>query len=287
MKNWIVALAAPLALLGQPLAAQEPSEDEAAAIAAITSAFAVEPLTAEQESRLPLAQKVVEKMLPEGAMAQVMGSMFDGMLGPFAKLAEAAGPDLEDQIGYASGELELSDEQAVEIAAIIDPQWKERQKREMDMMQAAMGKIMSAMEPGMRKGMTEAYAVNFSVRELTDLDAFFATETGAAFAQKSYAMANDPRIVSATMAEFPSMMEEFAGMEADMKAAAADLPQKKTFETLTPEQKARILELTGLTEEDLQFGMESASDAEAAANAAADAAVDASEDIAAESDASE
>lgn len=261
MKNWIVALAAPLALLGQPLAAQEPSEDEAVAIAAIASAFAVEPLTAEQASRLPLAQKVVEKMLPEGAMAQVMGSMFDGMLGPFAKLAEAAGPDLEDQIGYASGDLELSDEQAVEIAAIIDPQWKERQKREMDMMQAAMGKIMSAMEPGMRKGMTEAYAVNFSVRELTDLDAFFATETGAAFAQKSYAMANDPRIVSATMAEFPSMMEEFAGMEADMKAASADLPQKKTFETLTPEQKARILELTGLTEEDLQYGMESASDA--------------------------
>ena len=258
MKNWILALVAPLALVGQPLAAQDTPEDDAAGLEAFMGAFAAEPLTAEQESRLPLAQKVVAKMLPEGAMAKVMGSMFDGFLGPITKLAEAAGPDLEDHIGYTNDDLELSDEQASEIAAIIDPEWKERQKREMDMMQLAMGKIMTAMEPGMRKGMSEAYAVHFSVKELTDLDAFFATETGAAFAQKSYAMANDPRILSAAMAEFPSMMEEFAAMEADMKAAVADLPEKKTFETLTPEQKARILELTGLTEEDLQYGMDAA-----------------------------
>lgn len=264
MKNWIVALAAPLALVGQPLAAQDTPEDESAVMEAIMGAFAAEPLTAEQESRLPLAQKVVAKMLPEGAMAKVMGSMFDGFLGPITKLAEEAGPQLEDHIGYAQDDLELTDEQVTEIAAIVDPQWRERQKREMDTLQRAMGRIMTAMEPAMRQGMSEAYAVHFSVDELTDLDTFFSTATGASFAQKSYQLANDPRILSAAMSEMPEMMEQFTAMEAELEAAVVGLPERRTYQMLTPEQKARILELTGLTGEDLEAGMGAAREAHAA-----------------------
>lgn len=264
MKNWILALGAPLALSAQPVLAQDADADKAAeeaeVMAALTEAFAVEPLTTEEEARLPMARQVVDKMMPEGSMQKVIDSTFGGMLGPFMDLAAQAGPDLTETIGWDKSELEVTDEQVKEIAGIVDPNWEERQRREMAFLQEAMGEVMAAMEPAMRKGMSEAYAVAFTTTELADLDAFFSTPSGASFATKSFELANDPRIMSAAMTSMPMMMEQFAEMGEKMKAAMDDLPERKTFETLTAEEKARLLELSGLSEEDLKLGMEVAAE---------------------------
>lgn len=264
MKTWLLAFAAPLALTAQPLAAQEEmsSEDEQA-LAAMAQMFAAEPLTPEQEARLPLATSLVAKILPEGSMAEIMNSMFDGFLDPLMKLAAEAGPDLTEHIGYSASELELSDEQAAEAAALVDPNWRERQEREFSMLQGMIGRVMTAMEPAMRKGMSEAYAVHFTEPELRDIDAFFSTESGASYARKSFALSSDPRIMGAAMQQMPVMMEQFATIGAEMEAAMADLGEKPTFETLPASRKARLLELTGLSEEELQSGMEAAAAAEA------------------------
>ena len=258
MKKWILALGAPLALSAQPLAAQDEdtSAEDAEVMAAMMQAFAVEPLSAEEEARLPLARQVIDKMMPEGAMQKVIDSTFGGMLGPFMELAAEAGPSLADTIGYDESELEVTEEQVKEIASIIDPNWQERQRREMAFVKDAMGEVMAAMEPSMRKGMSEAYAVAFTATELTDLNAFFATPSGSTFAAKSFELANDPRIMSAAMSSMPLMMEQFAAMEEKMKAAMADLPERRTYSALSAQEKARLQELTGLSEEDLVFGME-------------------------------
>ncbi|MCA0903558.1 DUF2059 domain-containing protein [Qipengyuania aquimaris] len=258
MKKWILALSAPLALSAQPLWAQDEDSatEDAEVMAAMMQAFAVEPLSAEEEARLPLAQQVIDKMMPEGSMQKVIDSTFGGMLGPFMDLAAQAGPSLADTIGYDESELEVTDEQVKEIASIIDPNWQERQRREMAFVKDAMGEVMAAMEPAMRKGMSEAYAVAFTATELNDLNAFFATPSGSTFAAKSFELANDPRIMSAAMSSMPVMMEQFATMEEKMKAAMADLPERRTYSALSAQEKARLQELTGLSEEDLVFGME-------------------------------
>ncbi|WP_100260182.1 DUF2059 domain-containing protein [Qipengyuania seohaensis] len=267
MKNWIMALGAPLVLFAQPLLAQDAdantAAEEAEVMAALTEAFAVEPLTTEQEARLPLARKVIDKMMPEGSMQKVIDSTFGGMLGPFMDLAAEAGPNLSQTIGYDESELEVTEEQAKEIAALVDPNWQERKRREMAYIQEAMGEVMAAMEPAMRKGMSEAYAVAFTATELTDLDAFFTTPSGSTFAAKSFELANDPRIMSAAMSSMPLMMEQFATMEEKMKTALADLPERRTYATLSADQKARLLALTGLSEEELEIGMQVAAESAA------------------------
>lgn len=260
MKKWMLALGAPLVLAAQPVSAQEDSAEDAQAMATLMEAFAAEPLTPEEEARLPLAETVVAKMLPPGSMKKVMDSTFGGLMGPFMDMAAAAGPNLVDHIGYEESELEISEEKVEEVAAIVDPNWQERQKREMALMQSAIGEVMEAMEPAMRKGMSEAYAVTFTDAELTDLNAFFSTETGASFASKSYELANDPRVMGAAMSTLPAMMEQFAAMGEQMKVAMADLPARKTFETLSASEKARLVALTGLSEEDLKIGMEVAAE---------------------------
>lgn len=267
MKIFKLALATPLALLASPLAANDADPDaerEAEAMAALSQMFVAEPLTPEQQARLPLAQALVEQIMPPGTMNEVMGGMFDNMLGPLMEMAATAGPSVNRMVGYSAQELGVSEATAAEIAAIVDPLWQERRTREMSLLQDAMAKVLTDMEPAMRMGMSEAYAVHFTRDELTDISAFFATESGATYARKSYALSSDPRIMSATMSQMPAMMGRLKQMEEDAKVIVAELGEKKTFDTLTGAEKRRLMELTGLSEAELRSGMEAAAAAEAA-----------------------
>ena len=256
MRKWIIALATPLVLASQPAIAEDDAEaKQAEVMAVLAEAFKVEPLNAEQAARLPLATALIDQIVPDGTMDEMMGSMFDGMLGPVMKLAEEAGPSLSDFIGYGDDDLELEDEAVAEIAAIVDPRWQERQRRTMEVTQSMMAKLMAAMEPEMKRGMAEAYAVNFTRVELDGIRAFFSTEIGANYARKSYKLASDPRIMGAAMREFPAMMAVFKDMGEQLKAEMADLPAKKDFEALSAAERRRLIDLTGLTAEQLREGM--------------------------------
>lgn len=268
MRNWIIALAAPLALASQPaIAADDADTKQAEAMAVLADAFKVEPLTAEQEARLPLAMALVDQMVPEGTLDEMTGSMFDSMLGPLMSFAEQAGPSLSDFIGYGEEDLELDDEAVTEIAGIVDPRWQERQRRTIDVTQSMMGKLMTAMEPAMKRGMAEAYAVNFTRVELDGIREFFSTEIGTNYARKSYKLASDPRIISAAMRELRAMMAVFTDMGEQMKAEMADLPAKKDFDALSAAERRRIVDLTGLKAEQLRAGMAMVAEQDAAESA--------------------
>ena len=254
------ALAA-LALTAPPLAAQDaPTEAEQSeaeemqqAMAMLSGMFPAEPLTPEQETRLPQAQRIIAALIPEGTLAEMMGGMFDKMMGPMMNMA---GPSSIGTVTQATGlstfELELTTEQSDELAQLFDPAWAERQKREMALMPSLMADMMNLMEPGMRKAMAELYAINFNQTELDGIEAFFKTETGATYARKSFTMASDPRILSASMEAMPQIMGSLAGMEQQMAEASADLPAKRSFADLSAKEKARVAELTGLSVEDIE-----------------------------------
>lgn len=256
IRKTLLTIGAGLALFSQPVIAQDSPEDEQA-MAAIMEMFAVEPLTAEQQARLPAAKAIMAQMMPEGSLGEMMGSMFDKMLSPImAMAAQGAASDVAEEAGIEVAGLDLNDEQMAEIAGIIDPAWQERHERQAALMPEVMSDMMSAMEPTMRDAMAEAYAIHFSERELADIGAFFETESGLAFARKSFAMSSDPRIIGASMQAMPAMMGTFAELDAKMQAATADLPAPRTHEDLTDAQYARIAELTGSSAEEVREGME-------------------------------
>lgn len=263
----MVAASLAAAMLAQPVSAQQPEpksatsadKSEATAASLMQAMFKVEPLTAEQSARLPQAEKLVARVMPPGTMNQIMGGMYDKMLGPIMAMAgEASSGDIARELGVDSDVLELEDEEAARIAAILDPVWKERREAEMAVVQRAMSTAMSAVEPGMRKGMAEAYAINFTAAELADIDSFFATPSGATFAKKSYALASDPRLVAASMQALPQMMAQMKTMEEEAKAASAKFPPRRSYADLTPVQRDEIAKLTGLKQGAIREGMERA-----------------------------
>ncbi|MCK0127033.1 DUF2059 domain-containing protein [Erythrobacter sp. F6033] len=245
------------------------------AMAMLSGLFPVEPLTADQEARLPLAQNIIAKMIPEGTLGEMMEGMMGDMLGPIMEMGpKASTTTVADRIGVTAFELEMDDEQAAEIASIFDPAWKERSDRQAAIMPEMMREMMTAMEPGMRKAMSELYAINFSATELTEIDAFFSTETGANFARKSFTMASDPRVMSASMEALPQMMGQFANLEARMVEVAADLPEQRNFADLSDAEKARIAEATGFTVDEIESNLSMSEiewDEEAAEEASEDA----------------
>ena len=275
---------AALTLAPQPLAAQDDAQDAAApsaeademqqAMEMLGAMFPAEPLTADQEARLPQAQRIIARMIPEGTLSEMMGSMFDKMLGPLMQMGgTAATSTVTEATGVSALDLDLEPEQVEELAGLFDPAWAVRQEREMAMFPDMMAQMMDAMEPGMRKAMAELYAINFNPTELNEIEAFFLTETGTSYARKSFTMSSDPRVISATMEAMPAMMETIGALEQTFAEATADLPSKRGFADLTAAEKAKVAELTGYAVEEIEANLE----ANAADDAAYDAAVEADE----------
>lgn len=263
-----LALSASLAgalAVSAPAVAQDEgnASDNDAMMAEMMAMFAAEPLTPEQEARLPLAAEVIDKMMPPGSLAEVMGDMFgmEGMLGPILQRAtEPRVADFAAQIGLKAWELDMDDAAVAEAASIIDPVREERNQLRAGVMPEIMTNMMNSMEPAMREAMTEVFAIQFDARELTDISAFFSTESGAAFAKKSMSMSSDPRVLGASMKAMPEMMASFENMEAQMEEATAALPDPRGFADLSADEKARIAELTGYSVNELTERVANASE---------------------------
>lgn len=258
----IKTLAAPLslALITAPLAAQEEetaAEESAEAVADPAALFGemfeIEPLTPEQEARLPVAKRVAAQVLPEGAMAASMNDMMFGVMNPFSALGGSGDADgLYPSLGASVWELDLTDEQSAELKTLFDPSWEERRSREKTMTENSMSALGAAMEPAMRDAMAEVYAIHFTEIELGALEAFFNTPVGAKFARESYTMATDPRLMRASLDSMSDLINTFSAIG----AVGADLPPARTFADLSETEKARVSEITGLTAEEIEAGLE-------------------------------
>jgi len=257
----LMAWAAPLALLAAPIlapvgvAAQEAeAAPELDLFAGLAQAFTVEPLTAEQQARLPRAAALVERIIPPGSLQEVMGSMFDSFLSP---MATAFQPDpvtlLAQGLNIETYEITLTPEQAETAVALLDPAWRTRAEREAEALPALTGRMMSGMEPTIRTAMSELYAIHFTDSELADIDAFFATPSGTSYARKSLTMSSDPRLMATMMGEMPALFEAMASMEAEVAALTADLPPARGFADLSATERKGLASLLGMTVEDLEY----------------------------------
>ncbi len=174
------------------------------------------------------------------------GSILDSVNNmPVRQLAAIGGLGEEDldQLGETT---------LTEIMAIYDPAYRQRMEVSMRVMMGEMGKMMSQFEPNIREGLSIAYARRFTADELNEINAFFATPTGGAFAQDSMMLFMDPEIMDRMQAFMPQMMEEMPAIVEKLKLATSDLPAPRKFSDLTEEECAELAELLGIPVEKLK-----------------------------------
>lgn len=258
----ILAAAAGLAafaLIPQPLAAQDERNSEGISIEPMADLFAglfqADPLTPEQEARLPAAGVLVATMLPEGFYAEMMTEVMDGMLGPMLGMFNGetgATIVLQSRLDLAPEALEqVSEEQKVELATLLDPGFAERGEVMGKLLGGVMTKAAVLIEPLFREGMTKAYAARFDEAQLADIGTFFATPTGQLYARESIRLMADPQVMGASMQAMPAMMGDIGTITAELETVMAALPPEKAFEDHAPAERARLAAVLGVDESDL------------------------------------
>lgn len=199
--------------LSWPLTAQTPVTPTASAPAA-------------DPARVAAATPVVDKLWPIGTyrrmmdgtmskmMDQIMSSMFDMRAEDLAAMAGEGAETKKAMDGKSMGD----------IAAEADPHFRERMKLSMDAMMREMIPLMEKMEPQVRVNLTSIYARKFTVAQLGEMNSFFSTPTGRAYAQQSMLVFMDPEMISAMQGFVPELMKAMPGIISRVEAATAHLP---------------------------------------------------------------
>jgi hypothetical protein len=234
---------------GTEAAAQEKLDKFAGMMAGLLQ---TEPLTAEQQARLPAAQDVVGTMMPDGFYGKMVNDMMDKMMRPMMSMFTAPEFILGSRLEVEQEAIEaLAEAEQVEIMTMLDPAYDRRVDAILEVLTGKMGGMFSAMEGPMRDGLAKAYAVRFDDTQLADISAFFATPTGGEYARESMALFADPQVVQASMQALPAMMSGLGDMETAMAEAMASLPAERDYADLTPAERARLAALLGVDAENL------------------------------------
>ena len=243
---------AALVLAPHPLAAQDTASEAPAMMANMFGK--AEPLTPEQEARIPAAEQVVARIFPPGTYARMMNDtmkpMMDNIMGsfmdvPLAEIAKLSGLPAEELPPMGEGTLR-------EVAAILDPAFEERTRLMSNVTMQLIADVMVEIEPSYRAGLARAYASRFTEAELADMAAYFSTPVGARYAAESMLINTDPQVMATMNEMVPTMMRVMPEMMAKAKEAEAKLPPRRTFSDLTPAEQARLAELLGISVETLR-----------------------------------
>ena len=253
MKKIVNAMAAAALVCAVPAAAQEDPEHSESAMSPgdldefagmMAGLFQTEPLTEEQNARLPAAQAVVGEMMPDGFYGEMMAGMMDKMLRPMLTMFSQPEFVLGARLTVDAEAIEaLEEAEQAELTAMLDPAYEARGDAMVAVLTSRMGGMFTAMEGPMREGLSKAYAVRFDDAQLADIAAFFATPTGGEYARESMALFADPQVMQASMQALPAMMSGFGDIESAMREAMEALPAERGYGDLTEAQRERMAEL--------------------------------------------
>lgn len=256
-----------LGCVGAPALAQDDGEaGEIDAISAMLGGtFTAEPLTADEEARVPQAAGLIAKVMPEGWYREMMDDTIMPMLAPLMEMAGSSAMGVGDLVSATGMSFEqasdLSSEDRAEITALLDPFYGDRNRTVMDLMIGEIGGLMGEMEPAMREGMSKAYAKAFSARQLQDIATFFATETGEVYAAKSMLLAADPQVMSASAKMTPMLLERMPVIFEKIETANAELPDERGFADLSADEQGQLASLLGVSVSELEQSMSNADNA--------------------------
>lgn len=200
------------------------------------------------------ARITVDHVFPLGTYARLMNGSMNAMMDNMVKaagqipLSEIAGLAGQPPADLAKlGKTNLND-----IMAILDPEHEERTSIMMHSMMSTMMGIMSQLEPSIRDGVAEAYARRFSIGQLADMNRFFDTPSGQAYAANAMTIQADPAVMARMQAIVPVLMQRLPAVMSEAHQATAKLPPPRKFTDLSPADRTRLAALLGVPESQME-----------------------------------
>ena len=189
-------------------------------------------------ARLLLAKTTANGVLPGGTYA----ALFDDMMSGVVDRVMAMKPgDFMPQKGDAkvASNLSLYDQLKKD-----DPYFDERMKIMRKVIGEELIKISAVMEPKLREGLARSIARRFDEKQLGEINAFLATDSGRAFAGQTMRMWVDPDVMRSMIQTMPHMISAMPGAMMRLEAETAHLPKPKKKEVKKEEAEEEAVEPT-------------------------------------------
>lgn len=215
--------------------------------------FKAEPLTPEQESRLPRASEMASIIIPDGSLSIAMSAMMDPLMGvisaeiandPRVRVSEVTGVSLEDLE-------ELDHDSAQEALDIFDPQFAQRTDKMMVILTGMIGDMFNALEPAYRDAYARALTTRYEGGEMKELLAFFGTPLGARFAVDSYTIQFDPQMLGVMEQMGPALIEVLPSVMEGMVELEAEFEGQRYFGELSEAERERAADLLAKSPKEL------------------------------------
>ena len=184
-------------------------------------------------ARLVLARTTVETLWPNGTYGrmtdQFMGGIYDRImamrLSDFDKAAAKKGmpgPDLTLHESMVKDDPSF-DRRVTIIRRVITDEMKS---------------LSAIVEPRLRDGLARAAARRFDARQLTDINAFFATDSGRALGSNLMTIWMDPDTIRGMVQSMPDLIAEMPQFVARIEQETASLPKPRAkSEPIVPKPK--------------------------------------------------
>lgn len=220
-----------------------------------TPAFAAEPAPVAaapvDPARLAVAKQTVDYVFPSGTYGRMMGETMDKLMDSI--MDSTMRMPMKDLAGISGVETEtLGEGSLAEMMEIYDPAYKERMRLSTRTMMDEMMTLMTQFEPVIREGLASAYARRFDTAQLAEMNRFFATPTGKAYAADAYIIMMSPDVMEKMTAFMPQMMKAMPAIVEKVKVATEKLPKPRTYAELSDAEKAKLAKILGISAKELE-----------------------------------
>ncbi|WP_422061978.1 DUF2059 domain-containing protein [Sphingopyxis sp.] len=215
------------------------------AIKLIEKIFGVDKLPAVPPAQLALARQTTTALVPPGSLAKMVdnmyGKFFKGLMGELGGMSDLM---LSIKTGVESEKIAaLDDKSKAAIADLFDPHRAQREEQVTNVIKPLITEALGDMEGPMRNGMAYAYGRKFSAQQLTEMNAFFATPTGKAYADEWMALQADPEVMLAMVKAVPPLINKFMDRGPEIEGKLKDLPKERQLSDLSDAELAKLAKL--------------------------------------------
>lgn len=178
-------------------------------------------------ARLAIAKQSAAGLLPDGTYGKMMTGVLDTLSTRILGMSEA---DFEpkDRKGQPASTQTLR-----ESILKDDPHFDERLVIIRRVAGEEMAKLSNILEPRLRDGLARSMARRFDAKQLADLNAFLATDSGRSFGAQSMSMWVDPDVMRSIFGAMPDMIMAMPGIFERIEKETAHLPKPKKSKTDT------------------------------------------------------
>ena len=203
-----------------PAAKHRTAPDMAAMVKMFDTFFPPQPNP--DPARMPLARTTVMTLLPTDSFGKAVGDMLGGM---FERVLEMRESDFPAPKGKAAPNKAPSNQTLHQSLVAKDPYFDERMRLTRAAVMKEFTMYSAIIEPQLREGLARSVARRFDQRQLADINAFFATESGKALGNQFLGLWFDPDLMRSMMKATPAMIAVMPGSMERITAATAHLPK--------------------------------------------------------------